>query len=477
MRKASIVGPVVLIAIGLVFLLKNIRPDLPLFDLFMTYWPFLLIAWGSLRLIEILVLHFRGSKLPISGVSGGEWALIIILSIIGSSVWGVQRFTHDGFGRIRVGGMEVFGESYDYTEAPSNVKLASTGRLVVDSARGTTRITGADIDEVRVNGRKTVRAMRREEADKANGQTRIKLDKAGDTLTVYGNQDRADGPRVTTDLEVTVPKGISVEVRGRSGDIEIADLNGEVSISSDNAGVRLQNLGGRAKIDTRKSDIIRAVDVKGDLELKGRGRDIELENIGGQVTVGGSYSGETIMRKIAKPVRFESSMTEFRVERVPGELQLSLSTLTGTNVVGPITVRAKSKDVHLTDITDAVSLDLDRGDVEIRQSKLPIGRFDVKTRSGDIELALPQQAKFVLNAETDRGEVSNDFDPSLKVVSESNGGRITGSLGAGPEIKATTNRGSFTIRKMSPAEAASVEAPAAPKPPRTPVPPARADNQ
>jgi len=477
MRKGSLVGPMVLIAIGLVFLLKNIRPDLPLFDLFMTYWPFLLIAWGGLRLVEILATHFRGGKLPATGISGGEWALIIVLSIIGSSVWGVQHFARDGFGRMRVGGVEVFGESYDYTEPASNVKIAANGRLVIDNVRGTTRVTGADIDEVRATGRKTIRALRRDEADKANEQTKMKLDKTGESVTLYANQDRADGPRVTTDLEISVPKGISVEVRGRYGDVEISEVNGEVVINSENAGVRLQNLGGRAKIDTRKSDIIRAVDVKGDLELKGRGRDIELENIGGQVTVAGSYSGETSMRKMAKPVRFESSMTEFRVERIPGELLLSLSSLTGSNVIGPVTVRAKSKDIHLTDTTETINLDLDRGDVEIRQSKLPVGKIDVKTRSGDIELALPPQAKFVITAETDRGETSNDYDPQLKVVSEDHGGKISGSTGTGPEIKLNTNRGSLTLRKMSAAEAASVEAPAVPKAPKAPQAPPRADNQ
>ena len=64
-------------------------------------------------------------------------------------------------------------------------------------------------------------------------------------------------------------------------------------VISDNAGVRLQNIGGRVKVDTKKSDIVRATGVKGDVELKGRGRDVELEEIAGQVTINGSYSGET----------------------------------------------------------------------------------------------------------------------------------------------------------------------------------------
>lgn len=480
MRRGSLVGPLILIAIGLVFLVKNIRPDLPLFDMIMTYWPYLLIGWGGLRAVEILVTHFRGGNLPAAGIGGGEWALIIILTVIGSSVWGVQRFTRDNFGRLRVGGIEVFGETFDYPVDALSLKAAKNVRVVVDNARGNTRIVAADVEEVRVSGRKSVKAMNQAEAEKANKTTKVELNAAGDTVTVYGNQDRAEGQRVSADLEVTVPRGASVETRGRYGDVEVSDLNGDVSVTSDNAGVRLQNIGGKVKVDTRRSDIIRASDVKGDLELKGRGRDIELENVAGQVTINGSYSGETTMRKLAKPVRFESSMTEFRVERIPGELQLSLSTLTANNVVGPMTVKAKSKDVRLTDVAESLDLDIDRGDVEIRQSKLPLAKIGVKVHSGDIELALPQQAKFTLTASTDRGEVTNDFDERLKQSSNNPGARLSGSLGAGPEIRLTTARGALTVRKTGPAEVAeehSAAPPKGPKPPTPPAPPERANNQ
>ena len=480
MKRGSVVGPLILIAIGLVFLMKNIRPDLPLFNMFMTYWPFLLIGWGVLRLLELLVIYFRGGKLPVTGVSGGEWALVIILTIVGSSAWGVQRFSRDGFGKIRVGGVEVFGESYDYPVDLSNVKASKTARVVIDNPRGNTRIVGADIEEVRVNGRKSIRAMGKDEADKANVQSKVQMSAAGDIITVYGNQDRADGPRVSTDLEISVPRGASIETRGRYGDVEISDLTGEVSINSDNAGVRLQNLGGRVKIDTRKSDILRATGVKGDVEIKGRGRDIELEDIAGLVTINGAYSGETTLRKLAKGVRFESSMTEFRVERVPGELQLSLSALTGHNLIGPLMVKAKSKDVRLTEVTESITLDLDRGDVELRQARTT-PKIDVKISSGDIELGLPPQSKFTLNARTRRGEITNDYDQRLKEEKESNGGTLVGTLGAGPEIKLNTNRGALTLMKTTPSETVMAEAPEpkTPKPPKPAIPaaPPRADNQ
>jgi DUF4097 and DUF4098 domain-containing protein YvlB len=479
MKRGSVVGPLVLIAIGIVFLLKNIRPDLPLFNIFMDYWPFLLIGWGVLRLLEILALYFRGSKLPVTGVSGGEWALVIILTLVGSSVWGVQRFSRDGLGKIRVGGMEVFGESYDYPVDLISVKASKTARVVIDNPRGNTRIVGADIEEIRVNGRKSVRAMGKDEADKANTQSKVQMSAAGDVVTIYGNQDRADGPRVSVDLEVSVPRGSSIETRGRYGDVEISDVNGEISVNSDNAGVRLQNLGGRVRIDTRKSDILRATGMKGDVELKGRGRDIELEDIAGQVIINGSYSGETTLRKLAKGVRFESSVTEFRVERVPGELQLSLSSLTGHNLVGPVVVKAKSKDVRFSEVTDSIHLDIDRGDVEISQGKTA-PKIDVKLGSGDIEVALPPQAKFTLSATTRRGEITNDYDQRLKEEKENNGGTLSGTLGAGPEIRLSTSRGSLTLIKASDSGAVMAEAPETPrtpKPPPAPAVPPRADNQ
>jgi hypothetical protein len=477
MRRGSLIGPLILILIGVVFLLKNIRPDLPLFDMVMTYWPFLLIGWGVIRLVEILVLHFQDKPLPSAGISGGEWAVIIILSVIGSSVWGVQRFTRDGLGKLRIDGVEVFGETYEYPLDAMKAPAEKNARVVVDNPRGNTRVTGSDTAEVVVTGRKTVRSMQKTDADKANDRAKVVLQANGGTVTVSGPQERVDGSRLTSDLEITVPRGAILEIRGKYGDIDVTTVDGEVTINSDNAGVRVEKIGGRVKIDTRKSDIIRAVDVKGDVELRGRGRDIELENIAGEVVVNGSYSGDTSAKGLAKPLRFESSVTDLRVEKIPGELHLSLSTLTGENLGGPLVLKTKSKDVNLTDVSGALELDLNHGDVEIRQTRAPVPRMDVRTGSGNIELAVPANAGFTLNASAERGEVNNDLDQRLKLSGEERGGKLTGSLGPGPEVKLVTSRGSLTVRKVSATETTPAP-PAPPAPKKAPAAaPARANDQ
>lgn len=470
MRRGSLVGPLLLILIGVVFLLRNIRPDLPLFDLFVTWWPVVLIVWGGLRILEILATWFRGRPLPRAGVAGGEWAVIILVTIFAMSVWGVKRWTRELPGRIRIGGVEVFGEAYDYTEPEVVLQAAAQGRLVVANARGNTRITGVDAGEVKVLGRKTVRALDRATADRANEAVKLKVVRNGDVVQVTHAEDSPEGARVSMDLEIAAPRGSSVEFRGKYGDLEVKDIGGEVVVDSDNAGLRLESIGGRVKAELRRSDIVRAMKVKGDVLLKGRGRDVELEDIGGGVAVEGAWSGELVMRRIARALRYESTRTEIRAGALPGEMRLTLSQLSLTQARGPVEIRAETKDLQLADITDAITVNLERGDVELRQPRPELGRIEIKTGSGDLELALPPAARLRLHALTERGEAVNDLDPRLKLNQDDRRGVIEGDLGGGPEVRLETRRGRVIVRKLTPAEAAALlgRPPQAPPPPEPP---------
>jgi len=471
MRRGSLVGPVLLILIGVVFLIRNIRPDLPLFDLLVAWWPVVLIAWGALRLVEILASYFRGRPLPRAGIHGGEWALIVLVTVFFMSVWSVKRWTHELPGKIRIGGVEVFGEAFDYPQPEMAVPASPQGRIVVENARGNTRITGVEGAEVKVSGRKTVRALDRGAADRANDAARLKVVRDGDGVRVVNEQDSLEGARISMDLEISAPRGSSIEFRGRYGDLEVKDIQGGVTVESDNAGLRLESVGGRVKANLRRSDIIRAIRVKGDVEIKGRGRDIEIEDVSGGVSIEGSYSGETLLRRVARTVRFESPRTEIRAGALPGEMRITLSLLTISQARGPLLVRAETKDIQLADVTDTITINVERGDVEVRQPRTEFGRIEVKSGSGDIELALPAAARFTLHASTDRGDAVNEFDPRLKVEQDERRGAIHGNTGAGPDIRLQTRRGKVIVRKMTPAETSALlgrppQAPPPPEPPR-----------
>jgi DUF4097 and DUF4098 domain-containing protein YvlB len=125
-----------------------------------------------------------------------------------------------------------------------------------------------------------------------------------------------------------------------------------------------------------------------------------------------------------------------------------------------------------------VEISVDRGDVELRQSKLPLSKIDIQVRNGDIELAMPQTAKLALIASTDRGSINNDFNNSFKEETFGRGAKLTGSMGSGPDVRISTNRGEVTVRKVVAGEtAAQPEPPTPPRPPSAPrAAPPRAEN-
>jgi DUF4097 and DUF4098 domain-containing protein YvlB len=475
MRRGSIVGPLLLITVGGLFLANNLRPELSLFQLIAEYWPFLFIGWGLLRLIEIFFWYARSKPLPARGISSGEWTSIIFLALIGSGMFAFHR--HVGFNpvRWRIQGLEMFGESYDYTIAEQRIAAGKSPRVVVENQRGNARIVGVDGEEVKVSGRKTVRALEADHAAQADKSTGLELVKQGEVIYIRTNLDRVEAKhRVMADLEISVPKGATVEARGRYGDFDITDLDGSVEIESDNAGVRIQNVSGNVKTNLRRSDVMRAVNVKGNVEVKGRSDNIELENVQGEVMVEGGYF-ELSFRKMANVVRFDGMSTKFRAERVPGQIRMTPNTLSAENVIGPMTLTTdRAKDIEITDVTESLDIGIDRGDLEVRASKAPLPKMNLRTNNGDIVLAIPEGAKFSLRGETRRGEVENELGNAFNVRSDERTASVTGKVGeAGPEIVLDTDRGSITLRKATgevlarPPEPEFPESmPRPPKPPR-----------
>ncbi len=475
MRRTSVVAPLLLIGIGALFLFRNLYPELPLMDYLARYWPVLLIIWGGLRLAEILIWASMSKPLPRRGVSGGEWILIIILCFFGGTLYVARGGWNSWWpGRLHLSGLEMFGESFEYSIAGE--KAASKApKIIVESFRGNARIVGGDVASVKVTGHKTVRSMDQNSANRADSQTPLEIVGEGDQITIRTNQDRASGEdRATADLEITVPKGASIEAHGRRGDFDITDINGNVEIVSDNAGVRLQNIGGEARVDLRASDIVRATNVKGAIDLKGRGHDVELQSIEGPVTITGSYTGVLQFRELAKPLHFHGQYTELSAEKV-GQIRMPIGQFTAIDLIGPVRLTTRNRDVSITDISNSLEISVDRGDIELRPGKLPLGRMDIHTRSGQVELALPPAAKFDITATATHGDISNEFGGGLHQENDRRGATLRGTVGTGgPTLNIQSERGQITVRKASAEDVSGASrtpdappAPGAPKPPKT----------
>ncbi len=449
-HRSSFTGPVVLIAIGVVFLLHSLSPEFRIGDLLSSYWPYLLIGWGALEFVEVCIRFSSNRPLPPNGVSGLGWFAVVVICLIGFSAFQIRQASPwirwAGFER----GIRAFGEEREFSVNPIQQAVGKSPRLIIENFRGDAKIAGTDGEEMTVGGHKVISAFDQGELARANDETPVTVAVQGNTVVLRCNQGKAPSRvHLSTNLDISVPKGASVEITGTTGDFDISGLSGSVDVSSENSGIRLQDINGAVKLDTRRSDLIRCNNVTGTVDLRGHGTDIELTKIAGQVTISGSYTGSLALRDLAKAVRVENSRTEFNVQGVPGEIRIDRGSVSMQNVLGPTRLTTRVNDVNLSNFTDGLELSVDKGDVELNPGRVPLGRMIVHARSGNIELAIPQSAAFAMSAITDHGEVSNDFGDALKMSSEGRGARLSGTVGSGPEVRLATERGTITIRKAS----------------------------
>jgi len=448
-RPRSVTGPLILLAIGVFFLINNLRPDLISLSRIGDYWPFLLIGAGVIGLVEVLFHVSRGSNAPPRPFYGAGIFWILVLGLIIATA---SRNHNIRLGRFDSPGVSFFGSDYDYdineTESPRGVT-----RVVLDNLHGNLSLkgegaTGQELSDIKVTGRKTVRAFNRNDADRANQQTRVHIERQGDSLLI--RTEDFTGPRliqITTDLDITIPRGISVESRGRTGDLTIDDVDGPVDVTAGRGDVRLNHVAKNVKIEASRSGDIHVTDVKGSFDLEGRGGDVQIENIAGPVTINGEYAGTLEFRALAKPMRFTSSRTEFRAEAVPGSITMDLGELKLENVSGPVRFRTGTRDIQASDVTGGLDLMVDRGDIHVTVGKSPVPKMDVHTRNGDVTLALPEKAEFQLDGTTSQGDVDNEYGGGLQTQSNGHAASVRGRVGNGPLVTVGTDRGMVSVKK------------------------------
>jgi DUF4097 and DUF4098 domain-containing protein YvlB len=183
------------------------------------------------------------------------------------------------------------------------------------------------------------------------------------------------------------------------------------------------------------------------MDLQGKGSDIDLEDMAGQVTINGTYSGTLQFKNLAKPLHFESRQTDLRVAQLPGSITMDLGDFTANNLIGPIRLVTRSRDIRIEDFTQSLELESERGDIELRPGKSPLPKIDALARNGKVDLILPDAAQIALKLSTTRGEAHDGFGPAIKMEIDGQSSTLKGSVGKGPAINIVTERGTVSVKK------------------------------
>jgi hypothetical protein len=498
-RRRSLAGAVILIVIGVLFLLGNMHvlSWASLWLWFAHYWPLLLILWGVIKLAEYMLARTRGYQASGIGVGGAMLVFVIIcfgLTSTALSQWKI----HDWLSKWNPNDSlpPIFGNKYEYN---SNVDqdVASKGAFHLDLARGSITVLPSADNKVHMSVHKTVVAYSKEDADRIDKTTqpeiksdqipvpslpkvsglspaerdriegevararseamraraeaekaRAEAEQAREEIIRVNIQRPSEGFAVT-DVELHVPVTLPLDLSTGRGDIEIHGRQGDVKLSSAHGDVTLDDITGNANLTLQGGDLT-AHKITGTVTLDGRGSDVSITDVTGLVVMNGEFFGETSVQNVGQGFRFTSQRTDLETGKLQGELRMDSNDLNVSNVLGAVKVHTRSKDIHLEDVMGDIEISNKNGDVEIKANKGPAGNIQVTNNRG-IDLTLPPQGAFQVEANARNGDISSDFDEvKIQKLSEQNS-VASGTVGrGGKKIILTTEHADIEIRKAEP---------------------------
>jgi len=447
-RRRSFAGPIVLIIIGVVFLLGNIGVFTwnTLGRLFAHYWPVLIILWGVVKLVEYYQAQRDGVR-P-SGIGFGGVMLLIFLVLCGLAATKATKVNWDALHDEMDLGDNVFSpfsNSYNFTNEQSQA-LPEGASVRVVSDHGDVVINNWDEKKIRVVTQKKVSADNEDQGKKIDSETQPNISVAGNLVTINANTAAGGNHDVDSDLEIYLPKNVTVDVAAKHGEISVHTRAAEVKANSGHGDIQISDVDGNVSAVLHKGSL-NASRIKGNLLLDGRLDDTTIADVSGTVTMTGDYFGDISLSKIAHTVNFKSSRTSMQFDGLDGDLTLESGDLRARSVTGPLTVMTHAKDIHIDDVTGAVKVENSDGDVEIHADRLPLGNIRIDNRKGDIQLVVPATSSFTLEARTHDGDIDSDFN-QLNVQNSGGQTTATGSVGnAGSRLEIYNEYGKIEIRK------------------------------
>jgi hypothetical protein len=466
----SMSGPVVLIAVGIVFLLgtMGVLDWHNLGHWFAHYWPVLLIIAGLIKLIEYQQAQRHGGRAP--GISAGGVFLIIAIIVCGLVATQASHVNWGELGnQINIDDGDdfpIFGSKFNFDDQLTQPFPAGAS-LRVNDTRGTVNISASENDQIHVAVHKRISAEHQADADKWNAATKPQITVSGSVVTLNANNQGAGDHWVAEDLDIALPRKAAVVVSAHYGDVSVIGREGNVDITSQHGDVSATDINGKVSLSLDHS-AARVSQVASDVSIEGRANDVSIEDVKGALHLDGEFMESLKLSKISQPVMFKSSRTDMDFSRLDGDLDLDSGDLQASDIIGPLRLSTRSKDIRLTGVSGDVRLQDENGSIELRVKK--IGSTQIDNRKGDVQIYLPDKAAFQVDARARNGEIQTDFD-QLKVDDSNDQAVATGTVGSGgPRLVVNNEHGTIEIRKASSATEEDKEDSDDKEPPKPPKP-------
>jgi DUF4097 and DUF4098 domain-containing protein YvlB len=279
-------------------------------------------------------------------------------------------------------------------------------------------------------------------ADRLNESTHPKFTQQGSLwlLDLTGG----DFERARFDMDLQLPRQAALSLSTRRGNLSVTQRDGNVDLATDHGNASVEQVKGYATL--RLNGDVAVKNVTGNVQIEGNVDDGNISDVSGTLDFNAGYNGNVQLAHISQRLHLKSVRTDLQLAKLDGEINMGHGDLRASSVSGPVKLNTRSNEVHLEDVSGEVDVENRNGVVELK-AKAPLGPIDISNVHGGIELDLPENASFRLDAQSTGGNIDvSDF--SVNVDNSGHDATARGNVGkGGPDIRLRSDHGTIQIRK------------------------------
>lgn len=303
--------------------------------------------------------------------------------------------------------------------------------LDVKNAFGAIHITGAPNGPFNWSQKLTVHARTDEVVQQLASNLVCRAELVGDRLTlVVTVPDSREPHNFQSDLEITVPKTVSVQLLDQYGGIEAANLGGEIVVKNRFGAVDLRDISGAVRADTSYAALkigntgpaalknafgaIEADGVHGALEAETSYAALEARDIGGAVKLRNQFGALRVEK--AGDADLKTSYAEMRVREINGDAQLvnQFGRVVAEAVTGSVRAETSYGAMEITGPGGNFICANQFGAVTVRAASQSLTNLEARTSYATLEVRLPAGLKPALQARTSYADIESDFPVLMK---------------------------------------------------------------
>lgn len=347
-------------------------------------------------------------------------AAMVLMAVTGCGVR-VSNMTSWSFNNLRSSTNIV-----QSAEIPVGVKT-----LDVVNAFGSLEITGSDTGPALWSQNLTVRARSDEAVQEiaTNFVCRAELD--GDHLKLIVTEKDSSKPHsFQSDLEITVPKGVTVKTHNKYGPTRISELNGEVEAASQFGIMEVHDIAGKVVAETsyaamhvnstgpailrNQFGLLEAGEIHGSLDASTSYAALEAHDIGGTVKLRNQF-GRLQVEK-AGEADLKTSYGELRAKEITGDARMvnQFGRVAAEDITGSVNAVTSYGPMNIVGRGTNFVCDNQFGGISVEATSPALANLEAHTSYAALEVRLASSLRPAVTAHTSYGSIESDFPVTMK---------------------------------------------------------------